>query len=55
MHRAKILVVEDEALSAMALAEYLDLLGYELCTPASSAEEATCRTSSSWISTSPAS
>lgn len=39
MKRTKILVVEDEGLSALALVAYLEMRGYAVCTPAVTAKE----------------
>lgn len=39
MQLAKILVVEDEGLSALALVAYLEMRGYEVCSPAATGEE----------------
>jgi CheY-like chemotaxis protein len=41
--RKKILVVEDEAITAMNMVDMLELWGYEVCEPAVSGEEALTR------------
>lgn len=38
--REKILIAEDESITAMSMADLLDLWGYEVCEPAASAGEA---------------
>ncbi|MDA8090082.1 MAG: response regulator [Nitrospiraceae bacterium] len=39
-NRSKILIVEDESITAMSMADLLELWGYEVCEPAPSGEDA---------------